>query len=102
MKNTDTTQITEADVIAFMQSKQAELRKATGVEYSSIAVEIMACANLPVWRTYSDGGKHLPAKTADDAIAAQVELVHPLKRAEQARLQAARLIAEAEMLEATK
>ena len=99
---TSPAQITEAQVVAFMQEKQAELRKATGIDYSTITCGLNAATGSPTWVSYSDGGRHLDAATADAAIAAQVAYLQPASntaRAKQAREQAAALLAKAEKLE---
>ena len=98
-----TTQITEADAVGFFQSKQAELRKQTGVRYSSIRMEVDAFTGLPCWNAYSDGGDFTTGDTADEAIAAQVALLAPDNRAARAkdlRDRAAALLAKADVVEA--
>lgn len=103
MKNTNTTQITEADVIAFVSAKLAELRNATKINYAHIRLNVGT--DGIEWTTYVDSGKHCEALTIDDAIAAQVECLTDngrTARAKEARDHAARLIAEADRLEAAK
>jgi hypothetical protein len=100
-----TTQITEADAVAFFQSKQAELRKQTGVKYSSIRLETDGLTGLPRWHAYTDGGDITTADTADEAIAAQVALLAPANRAARAkdlRDRAAALLAKAAVVEAAE
>jgi len=104
MKTTDT-QITEADVIAFFQSKQAELRKATGILYASIRLDVTSGKQdmKAIWQAYVDGGDITQGDSVDAAIAAQVALVAPDNRAARAkelRDRAAALLAKATQVEA--
>ena len=94
--------ITEAQVVAFLQAKQAKLRKATGIHYATILCRVEAETGAPDWRTYCDTGDHIDAPTADAAIAAQVAYLQPdskAVRAKEARERAAALLAEADKLE---
>lgn len=103
--NTKPNQITEADVVGFFQSKQSELRIATGIRYSQIRMEVDGFTGVPRWQSYSDGGDVLSADTVDAAIAAQVAALSDngrMERAKEKRERAALLLAEAEKLEATK
>ena len=102
--NTKPNQITEADVIGFLTAKRAELIKRTGIAYAFISVGIEGCGT-PLWTAYVDGSKHTQGITCDAAIAEQVRLQSDdgrIERAKSARETAARLLAEAERLEAGK
>lgn len=92
--------ITEADVVAFLAIKLAELRQKTGQSYAYISVELGGSAPgaNTEWGTYVHEGSHLKAKTADDVIEKAVDEVAPGNIAERKRAEAARLLAEADRL----
>jgi hypothetical protein len=96
------TEVTEAQVVAFLLAKKNELIELSGVKYASIRVESDGSGSAVKWIAYVDGTNTFSSATSvDAAIADQVALAAPLSRAKRAREQAAKLLAQAAALEAT-
>jgi hypothetical protein len=97
-------QITEAQVIAFLAEKIAELSAATGERYCSIEIhanthDAATVAPLVVFKAYTSAGSFTSALNVADAIAANAAKAHPAQRAKAAREKAEALLAEAERIE---
>lgn len=96
-------QITEADVVAFLTAKAAQLGEQTGEQYASVKCEVLnAChgsqANVR-WATYVNGDKHRNADSLDAVFNEAVHAMAPVYRANALRENAAKLLAEAAALE---
>ena len=94
------TEITAADVVAFLKQQATRLATETGIDYAIIQVELNAKHNSVEWTTYVDGGKHEHATTVDGAIEKQVAAMQPSAHARRLREEAAKLLAEADALTA--
>lgn len=94
--------ITEADVIAFLTERAAELSAQTGEPYCSVTLEVLnASHGRPAritWKTYVVGDTHRTASTLDEVMNASVRAMRPDVRAEELRKQAEKLLAEANAL----
>lgn len=101
MSTTTAQEITEAQVVAFLQSKADELSAKCGNLCASVEV---ACtrysggtANV-TWKAYVAGTDYKNGATMEEAISLAVAAMEPTARAEALRKKAAEMLAEAEKL----
>ena len=96
---TQENEITEAQVVSFLQAKRAELQKAAGKTACMISLHAQLHDGSPQWCAYADGGGHMFSPTVGGAIAASSAQMSPASKAHRCRAEAERLLAEAERLE---
>ena len=100
---TQENEITEAQVVSFLQAKRAELQKATGISYSCIRTDIDGTTGVVEWLAYCDGSATITSgATVAEAIAKMVAVLQPdnrFARAQELRQIAAAHLAAAEKIE---
>lgn len=103
LTQTTATEITEAQVVAFLQSKADELSAKCSNLCSSVGVECTRYsggnANV-AWRAYVAGTDYKNGATMEEVISLAMAAMEPTARAEALRKKAAEMLAEAEKLSA--
>jgi hypothetical protein len=91
--------ITEADVVAFLVAKVAELADRNSEPYSILQLEILngspSRKTKITWGAYTHGDTFRRADTIEGAISASVAAMSPAVRARELREKAAAMLAEA-------
>jgi hypothetical protein len=98
-QNSETDGITEEQVVLFLREKRRELQEVTRVDFACVQIGLGGSGEIECGG-YVDGVGIRSAGSLETVIDELAEQSGPLHRARRARDEAAKLIAQAEILEA--